>query len=115
MNVDVLIDDLAAVMFELIAFYGDCKERRARVKEIVDLIPKRVAAFREIGRYPAGSGRACHPWPPGEHVPRGVWSPTARQDAANCERPGAEMLALQASPAITLRPSHAGGWGNGQG
>jgi hypothetical protein len=56
-DVDVLIDDVTAVLCELIAFYGDRNERRVQVKEIVELSPKRVAAFRAEGRYPGGPGQ----------------------------------------------------------
>jgi hypothetical protein len=59
MDVDVLIEDLAAVMCEMIALYGDRDARRVRVKRIVDLIPRQVAAFRKMGRYPGG------PWATG--------------------------------------------------
>jgi len=51
-DVDVLIDDVTAVLCEFLAMYDDRNERRAQVKEIVELIPKRVAAFRADGRYP---------------------------------------------------------------
>lgn len=52
MSVEVLIDDITAVLCEHLAMYDDRNERRREVKEICELIPKRVAAFRADGRYP---------------------------------------------------------------
>ena len=42
----------SVVLCELIAFWDDRNMRRLSVKQIVELIPKRVAAFRADGRYP---------------------------------------------------------------
>ena len=52
---DDTIDDVTAVLCELLAYWDDRIMRRLSVKQIVELIPKRVAAFREMGRYPGGS------------------------------------------------------------
>jgi hypothetical protein len=49
-----VIDDVTAVPCELIAHWDDRNMRRLSVKQIVELIPKRVAAFRAEGRYPGG-------------------------------------------------------------
>ena len=54
-DMDDVIDDVTAVLCELIAHWDDRNMRRLSVKQIVELIPKRVAAFRADGRYPGGS------------------------------------------------------------
>ena len=54
MNIDVLIDDLSAVMCELIAFCGDTKIRNKIAKDTAKVILARVRHFRETGRYPGG-------------------------------------------------------------
>ncbi len=51
-DMDDVIDDVTAVLCELIAHWDDRNMRRLSVKQIVELIPKRVAAFRAEGRYP---------------------------------------------------------------
>lgn len=60
-DMDDLIDDVTAVLCELIAFWDDRNMRRLSVKQIVELIPKRVAAFRVEGRYPGGSAPGMPP------------------------------------------------------
>jgi hypothetical protein len=51
-DMDDVIDDVTAVLCELLAYWDDRNMRRLSVKQIVELIPKRVAAFRAEGRYP---------------------------------------------------------------
>jgi hypothetical protein len=51
----------------IFAMYANRNERRARVKEIVDLIPKQVAAFRSMGRYPGGPWATGSPPNPPTH------------------------------------------------
>ena len=58
---DDTIDDVTAVLCELLAYWDDRIMRRLSVKQIVELIPKRVAAFREMGATREGAGRGCRP------------------------------------------------------
>ena len=57
MNIDVIIDDLAACMCELIAMYDDPKVRKFVAKRASRLILERANAFRAQGRYPGGPGQ----------------------------------------------------------
>jgi hypothetical protein len=114
-DMDDLIDDVTAVLCELIAFWDDRGMRRASVKQIVELIPKRVAAFRE--NQPVSRGKVAR------HAARSrpVKCPARRLVADSTPRHGELRAARRqdaCAPSISRDYASAiprRGLGNGQG